>query len=645
MCGIAGFFTKEPELNQKDLENRVLTMANTLIHRGPDQGGAWADEGCGVAMGARRLAVIEPGKSANQPVISKNGRWILVYNGEVYNFQTLRRELGVKGHVFSGHGDTEVVVEAIDEWGVDGAVKRFNGMFAFAVWDKKDQKLYLARDHLGVKPLYWGYLDGLFLFGSELKALCAYPGLPRKLNRDAVAEYFRFGYIPAPMTVYEDINKLLPGHYLSISANREPSLEPYWSFHDAAHSALSEPYNASEKELVDDLDIMLHDVIKGRTVADVPIGSFLSGGIDSSLVTAILSDISPSPVNTFTIGFKDQAYDESEHAGTVARHLGTNHTCMMIENSQIAELVPQLSNWYDEPFADSSQIPTALVSQLARKSVTVALSGDGGDELFGGYDRYLWADGPWRRYERIPRDLRRIIGKMALGIGKESWDSLIRILPHSIRPAHGGESIRWLAKALKTESPEILYRHLVSISDQLPTIQQEHAGRSTPLWASNHLGMFSDPPDNLQMHDSFYYLPDDILTKLDRASMAFSLEAREPLLDQRLLDFAWRLPRKYKIASGKGKVMLRSILGRYLPEPIVNRPKKGFSVPIDTWLRGPLKEWADSVFSDASHSQSNLLDLQEAKNLWLRFQNEETVSGQVIWRLLMFEQWRHKWLE
>ncbi len=642
MCGITGFISSRREDSKDSLTSQVSAMTDTLRHRGPNHGGVWVDECSGIALGARRLSIIDLGESGNQPRVSNNERWVIVFNGEIYNFLTLRKELEASGHTFQGHSDTEVVAEAIAAWGVDKTIPRLNGMFAIAAWDRKHRTLHLVRDRMGIKPLYWGQSNGHFLFGSELKSLRSHNGWSPEIDQNAMAIYFQFAYVPAPQTIYRGIYKLLPGHFLTLTEGAEPEVSPYWNLQEEALKGIQTPHQMNDDELIDTFDTLLRDAVGIRAVADVPIGTFLSGGIDSTLVTSILSALESSPVNTFTIGFPESSMDESVHAESVARHLGTNHTTLPVEQAQIADIIPRLPEWYDEPFADSSQIPTALVSQLAKSKVTVALSGDGGDELFAGYDRYHWADRRLRRLQQFPAPLRQGVASAARFISEQSWDAIFSCLPKRLRPGHGGKSIHWLAEVAATQDAGILQRHLVEIWKN-PPVQNTPLPGMPELWNCQALGLFKDPVERMQYADAVVYLPDDILTKLDRASMAFGLEARVPLLDHRIASFAWALPGRLKAKNGVGKIIMRRLLERYVPGEIINRPKKGFSVPMDQWLRGPLRDWAESLLSTDAVGSTGLLDVASIRKCWESHLRGDRDEGHKIWTVLMFQAWYQKW--
>lgn len=643
MCGIAGFLSSHQSDTRDTLISQVSAMSKTLEHRGPNHGGTWADESSGIALGAQRLSIVDLGESGNQPKMSKDERWVIIFNGEIYNCHDLQKELETSGHYFRGYSDTEVVAEAIAQWGVVESILRFNGMFAIAAWDRKERKLYLVRDRLGIKPLYWGQTSGYLLFGSELKSLRAHKGWSAKIDQNAMAAYFQFAYVPAPQTIYRGIKKLLPGHILTMTEGDEPKVSPYWSLQEEALKGIQIPCKINDDECIDNFDTLLRDAISLRRRADVPIGTFLSGGIDSTLVTAVLSTLKSSPVNTFTIGFQESDMDESRYAETVAHHLGTNHISLPVELSHITDIIPQLPEWYDEPFADSSQIPTALVSQLAKSNVTVALSGDGGDELFGGYDRYHWGDNLLRRIKHIPAPLRQGAASVASFISQESWDMVFSFLPKSLSPGHGGKSLHWLAEAASKKDAGDLHRHLVEIWKNSPL--QDAPAPSTPdSWNNAALSLFKDPVDRMQYSDAMVYLPDDILTKLDRASMAFGLEARVPLLDHRIVSFAWALPRRLKTNNGTGKVIMRQLLERYIPKEIIDRPKKGFSVPLGDWLRGCLREWAESLLSLEALQLSGMLNSAYIRASWESHLRGDQDYSHRIWTVLMFQAWYKKWV-
>jgi asparagine synthase (glutamine-hydrolysing) len=633
MCGIAGFIT--PGLiNAMALLRQVSEMTQAIFHRGPDDEGAWVEESAGLALGHRRLSIQDISPAGHQPMASACGRWIMVYNGETYSNQELRPLLEDRGIIFRGHSDTEVMVEAIAAWGVEAAVGQFIGMFSFALWDRKNRDLYLVRDRLGIKPLYWGQMGPTFLFGSELKALRAHPDFQPKLNQQALAAYLKHAYVPAPLSIYDQAYKLLPGTILCRSENGQITQKTFWTLEDViAKGTFSREQNRSEEEALTELEDLLNDAVSRRMIADVPLGTFLSGGIDSSLVTALAQKHSSRPLQTFTIGFGEKSHNEAPYAKAIAAHLGTQHTELMVTPRQARDVIPRLPFLYDEPFADSSQIPTVLLSSLTRQSVTVALSGDGGDEVFAGYSRYLWAQTVWNMIRHVP-----FCGNFAnllKLIPPKGWDQLSLLIPASKRPPYFGHKVHKGARLLQAKTPEAVYEALISYWAE-PSQALPHTYAPSLVQFSPSL---SDFVLQMQALDTTTYLPDDILTKVDRASMGASLEARVPLLDHRIVEWAWAQPKSLKIRGKTGKWALRQILYRHVPKTLIDRPKAGFAVPLDSWLRGPLREWAESLLS--AERLQDTFDPVPIRALWashLKGQDHQYA----LWTILMAQAWRQE---
>src|SRR5437016_2037777 len=607
MCGIAGFWqTERGDQHPRDILNR---MAVALAHRGPDDSGIFFDDSTGVGLAFRRLSVIDLSPQGHQPMSSASGRYTIICNGEVYNFEELRQELGTQP--WRGHSDTEVMLAAIERWGLNGALQRFIGMFAFALWDREQRRLHLVRDRLGIKPLYYGYINSNFVFASELKALRQFPGFEARINRDALALYMRFTYVPAPHCIYKDIYKLQPGHILTMEASHgEPVLTPFWSAMDVAKKGLASRLHADDSEIIEQLHHTLLSAVRLRMIADVPLGAFLSGGIDSSTVVALMQSQSSRPVKTFTIGFHEEIYNEATYAKAIASHLGTDHTELYVTPKDAWDVIPLLPSMYDEPFADPSQIPTHLVSRLARQHVTVSLSGDGGDELFGGYDRYFFLNSLWRFLKRVPGPVARGMAKLIRLASPLTLNRTLGALPlpRTLKSAPG-HKLHKLADALVLQTPAAIY---LNIFTQWPDPSSVVIGASEPPTIAQTMDSFNwlaSTQEMAMLTDLTNYLPDDILTKVDRASMAASLEARVPLLDHRIVEFAWQLPLHYKVRGSQGKWILRQILYRYVPPELVDRPKMGFGVPIGPWLRGPLREWSEDLLSPASLKRSGFFEV------------------------------------
>jgi asparagine synthase (glutamine-hydrolysing) len=651
MCGIAGFFSKPNIYKRQDCEAIVFGMANVLIHRGPDDEAAWVDENAGIALGHRRLSIIDLSPLGRQPMISSCGRYVIIFNGEIYNFRTLRGELEESGHKFLSHSDTEVMLAAISEWGFEPALQKFIGMFAFALWDRKERVLRLVRDRLGEKPLYYGWMGKSFLFASELKALRQHPDFKSEVNRDALTLYLRHNYIPAPYTIYCGIQKLLPGTVLTLKGYREgflPLPVSYWSAQEAVKNGIRNPLKNKEEEVLEQLDFLLRDAVKLRMESDVPLGVFLSGGIDSSTVAALMQAQSVRPIKTFTIGFYESNYNEAKEAKLVSRHLGTEHTELYATPKDALDVIPRLPQIYDEPFSDSSQIPTFLVSALTRKYVTVALSGDAGDELFGGYNRYFWSQAIWNNIRWFPRSLRKLNAGLLTSLSPETWDSLFKkvgpFLPKKAKQSNTGDKIHKLAEVITADSAAALYCRLVSHWSHPSFIVNSGVEPATVITEKNKWPKSLNFTEAMMYLDLITYLPDDILTKVDRASMAVSLESRAVFLDHRVVEFAWRLPLGLKIRNNQGKLVLRKLLHNYVPSGLIARPKMGFGVPIDSWLRGPLKEWAESLLDEEKIRKEGFFNPQPIQQKW-----KEHLSGKRnwqyhLWDILMFEAWQEEWL-
>lgn len=644
MCGITGFWQPEGTA-ATDLQSLACRMAQRLEHRGPDDRGEWVDEQAGIGLGFRRLAIVDLSPEGRQPMHSESGRYVIAFNGEVYNFGPLRCELEPLGHRFRGGSDTEVILAAIEEWGLAGAVERFVGMFAIALWDRAERTLHLIRDRLGIKPLYYGWQGGTLLFGSELKALRAHPDFRTAIDRGALALFMRHSYVPTPYSIYRGLCKLPPGTILTLRSRLEEDAEPvpFWSAREVAEVGVGDPFGGSEAEAIDHLDALLREAVALRMIADVPLGAFLSGGIDSSTVVALMQAQSDRPVKTFTIGFREEGYNEAAHAAEVARHLGTDHTELYVTPEEARSVIPKLPAMFDEPFADSSQIPTFLVSELARRQVTVSLSGDGGDELFGGYNRYFWGRAIWRRIGPIPAAVRAFGAKGLTAISPASWDRqfarLGPLLPARARQRLPGDKLHKLAEVLAVDNAEELYQGLISHWKRpedlvLGACEPETAITDRSRWAT--LPGFAQ---RMMYLDLVTYLPDDILTKVDRASMAISLEARVPLLDHRVVAFAARVPLSMKIKQGQGKWLLRQVLYRYVPRELIERPKMGFGVPIDAWLRGPLREWAESLLEERRLREEGFFDPGPIRQKWAEHLSGTRNWQYHLWDVLQFQAW------
>lgn len=648
MCGIAGQLRWPGQATEALLVDECRSMANAITYRGPDDYGFWSNPECGVGLAHRRLSIVDLSPAGHQPMVSASARYVIVFNGEIYNHMDLRRDVEGQGHapVWRGHSDTETLLAAFDAWGVEETLKRCIGMFAIALWDRERHVLTLARDRIGEKPLYYGWLgqgeSAVFLFGSELKSLRAHPSFRAPINRNALALYLRHNYIPAPHSIYEGVHKLPPGCMLSVSLDRrEPQIQSYWSALQVVHDGgESRRQHRSPQEAVDELEVLLKSAVAKQMVADVPLGAFLSGGIDSSAIVALMQAQSSRPVKTFTIGFHEAGYNEAEHAKAVAKHLGTDHTELYVTPQEAMAVIPRLPAIYDEPFADSSQIPTFLVSNLARQHVTVSLSGDAGDELFSGYTRYTVATNVWRKLSRIPVPLRKVAAGSITALSPETWSTLAGWLPSPRFKQRFGDKLHKGAGVLGSTSIDGLYHGLVSHwHDPAQLVVGGHEP-PTLLTAGRPELDGLEAVERMMALDLLTYLPDDILTKVDRAAMAVSLESRVPMLDHRVVEFAWRLPQSLKQRDGVGKWVLRQVLYRHVPQALIDRPKMGFGVPIDTWLRGPLRDWAEALLDESRLRREGYFRPEQIRQKWLEHLDGSRNWAYHLWDVLMFQSWQ-----
>jgi asparagine synthase (glutamine-hydrolysing) len=643
MCGIAGFIDHSVRAGTYDMAATARAMADTLAHRGPDDGDVWVDPAAGLALSHRRLSIIDLSAAGRQPMVSACGRYVINYNGEVYSHAEIRADLEARGARLRGHSDTEVILEACATFGIRPTLERLIGMFAIALWDRETRTLTLVRDRLGIKPVYWSQQGNLFLFASELKALRAHPGWRPELDRDAVAAFLRYAYVPAPLSVFRGVHKLEPGSILTLSRGGQPQIERFWDARSVVSRAVSQRLDLADEEAAERLEHLLKDAIKRRMIADVPLGAFLSGGTDSSTVVALMQAQSARPVRTFSIGFHDGDVDEAPYAKAVAAHLGTDHTELYVNSADALSVIPRLPDWYDEPFADSSQIPTFLVSSITRKHVTVALSGDGGDELFAGYNRYAFAEGTWNRLRSVPSAVRRGAGRAVEALSPMTWDRMLAPLPRHLRPSQAGDKMHKVAAVLGLEDSEQFYLTLVSQWQKPDALVEGGHEPHGILWDQSIRQAVPDFVERMQFLDLVTYLPDDILAKVDRASMAVSLEARVPLLDHRVVEFAFRLPKRFKRRDGVDKWLLRRVLGRFIPKALIERPKMGFAVPIDVWLRGPLRDWAQALLEPSRLARDGLLRPEPILRAW-----QEHLAGthnrqHQLWTVLMLQSWRERW--
>ena len=644
MCGITGYLELKSDAADPAI---ALSMAARIVHRGPDDSGVWTDGP--VALAHRRLSILDLSPAGHQPMHSACGRYVLVYNGEIYNFQEIRAEIEADGYFaevirqWRGHSDTEVMLAAIARWGFAATLERLVGMFSIALWDRQERVLYLARDRLGEKPLYYGRVGATVLFGSELKALRGHPAWRGEIDRGALSLLMRHNYIPVPYSIYREIRKLPAGCFMRVTASGEMTVQPYWSLVQAAVRARANPFRGNALEATDALEQQLSRAIQGQMIADVPLGAFLSGGIDSSTVVALMQAQSSRPVSTFSIGFFEEGFNEAEHAKRVAEHLGTHHTELYVTSRQAQEVIPRLPALYDEPFSDSSQIPTFLVSQLARQHVTVSLSGDGGDELFGGYNRYFIAGDVWRQMSRMPVGLRGMTAAAIRCLSPQSWTSLTGVvasfLPARYRHGNMGDKLYKLAGILGSQGQEVIYRQMLSHWQDPSSLVRDGFEPPTALTHPDPALEVGNFVERMMLLDSVSYLPDDILVKVDRAAMGVSLETRVPMLDHRVVEFAWSLPFDMKVRNGEGKWLLRQVLYRHVPREILDRPKMGFGVPIDHWLRGPLRDWAEDLLEPGRMAAEGFFDPAPVQEKWRQHLSGRQNWQYLLWDILMFQAW------
>jgi len=644
MCGISGFIDIAFKKKINELESLIARMSDTLRHRGPDDKGFWIDEHYGIALGHRRLSIIDLSQEGHQPMVSACGRFVVVYNGEIYNFKLLRNDLQSEGFMFRGQSDTEVMLAAISSYGIEKAVKKFNGMFAFALWDRLERNLYLCRDRLGEKPLYYGFVNNSFVFASELKAIVEFPGFNKEVDRQALVSYLRYNCIPAPYSIYKNFKKLYPAEILTFKAQtNEIKSSFYWSAFDVAKDCESKPWTKNAEDTLEEAEGLLRDAVKMRMESDVPLGVFLSGGIDSSLVTALMQAQSSLAVKTFTIGFGDQRYDEAEDAMRVAKYLGTAHTCFHATAEDALKVIPELPRIYDEPFADSSQIPTILVSRMAKQHVTVCLSGDGGDEIFAGYNRYIWLERIWGKIHALPYGMRELIAKSLLICPPDrferAFERLASILPRPLIVRNSGIKFQKFIDVLSSKDVETAYLNLVSHWKNPSSLVLGQADEKCNLENKSRASFISGIKRQMMYLDMLNYLPNDILTKVDRASMSVSLESRAVYLDHRLVEFAWQLPIGFLINKRGSKLILKNILKKYLPENYWQRPKMGFAVPLDSWLRGSLRCWADDLLSKQYIKRKGFLDPEVVNDRWQEHKSGARNWQYELWDILMFNSW------
>jgi len=642
MCGIAGFIDRKAGRDSIGAERLVCGMTGRIAHRGPDAEGAFVDSESGVALGHRRLSIIDISAAGSQPMTSSDGRWVISYNGEIYNFEELRKNLeqSCGPHSWRGHSDTEVLLETIAASGLKAALESANGMFALALWDRRERVLYLARDRLGEKPLYYGWQGSTFLFGSELKALAAHPDFARRIDAAAVSMYVAYGYVPHPFSIYSGIWQLKPGHCLKLAANvpagSAPEITSYWSL------PTPEPRPIAEDEAIEHLDRLLGDSVRLRMRADVPMGAFLSGGIDSSAIVGLMQAQSPNRVRSYSIGFHEGDYNEAHHAKDVARHIGTEHTELYVTPDDTRDVIPLLPQLYDEPFGDSSELPTYLLCKLTRRHVKVSLSGDGGDEIFGGYERYFEFERRWGNRVGAIESLRPLLAAGLNGVPLFVWRSFASVAPGRLRGKLQPHRARRLAAALGSRSKHEFYRYMM-VHWSANSLSRPDVPRGAIFFDRTDVEAWDDVFLGMMFVDTGSYLPDDILVKVDRAAMAVSLESRIPILDHRVVEFAATLPPDLKRRGTTGKWLLRRVLDRYVPQHLIDRPKQGFGVPIKEWLRGPLKSWGEDLLNDKSTIIGELIDLRSVRDVWREHQREDIDHCYRLWVILMLVAWAREW--
>ncbi len=643
MCGIAGVLDLDASSRDEELRAVVDAMRDALVHRGPDAAGTWLDAPAGIALGHRRLSIVDLTDAGAQPMVSASGRWVLTYNGEIYNAPDLARDLAAAGHRFRGHSDTEVLVEAIAAWGLRRTLARVNGMFSFAVWDREDRTLHLVRDRLGEKPLFYGWFGTTLVFGSELKALRAHRSFDDEIDRTALTDYLRFNCVPAPQSIFEHVRKLPPASLLSLdtrAAPRNATPTTYWSALDAASPDRARA-DMTDADAIDELEALLLDAVKLRMRSDVPLGAFLSGGVDSATIVALMHAQSDQPVRTFTIGSTSRAHNEADRAAVIADRLGSRHTELIVTGDDALAMVDRLPVVYDEPFSDDSQIPTLLVSELARRDVTVSLSGDGGDEVFGGYERYRAVPAMTARNRRIPAPLRAAGARVAMAVPPRAWETMTAPIPSRWRPQIPATKVAKLASLMTVDDPRAMYRTLVSHCTDPGAIVIGGDDRSAiddEPWPDDEIVA------RMMVSDTVTYLPDDILVKLDRATMSVGLEGRIPYLDHRVVELLAALPVHMKIRDGRSKWLLRRVLERHLAPEVFAGPKSGFGVPIGAWLRGPLRSWADDLLAPDALARAGYLRPAPIRRLWDEHQRGRSDHAHQLWDVLMFQAWLDAWV-
>lgn len=642
MCGLTGFWDPKKRGDTSSFEHIVSKMADEIFFRGPDAKGIWIDQSQGLAFAHLRLSILDLSATGHQPMSSPSGRYIIIYNGEVYNSPLLRKELQTLGINFRGSSDTEVMLAAFEMWGIELSLSKFIGMFAFALWDQITHKLYLVRDRLGVKPLYYGVQENLLFFGSQPRSFIPHPFWQGQINRNALTEYFLYNYIPGTQSIYQNIEKVPPGHFISVDSSLNMTTHCYWNLRDQYHLHKNSSPNLSETEYIEQLEYLLRDSIKMRMLSDVPLGAFLSGGIDSSLVVALMQKQSSLPIKTFTIGFKENSFNEAPYAKKISEYLGCDHFEQYLTEKEALDIIPKIPEFYDEPFADSSQIPTYLVSSIARPFVTVSLSGDGGDEFFAGYTRYILGQKIKNIIKFLPIPLRLSFMHVLKFLSVPQMETLLSsVTSHT----HLSDKIQKLSQILSSRTSQEIYHHLLTL---WPTENVTAMTGIVPSYFTEFQKEFSglkNYTESMQLMDACMYLPDDILTKVDRASMAHSLEAREPLLDHRLIEFSFSLPFNMKLRAGQGKWIFRKILEKHIPKALFERPKQGFGIPIERWLRTDLKDWADDLLSSNSLKKSGLHDTRPINKRWEEHRAGKRNWHYSLWGVLMYQAWYFRYMK
>ncbi len=648
MCGIAGFYNAGGQKDKQAMAATGLAMHRAIAHRGPDSADIWQDPDAPLVLAHRRLAIVDLSPDGAQPMASPSGRYMVVYNGEIYNYRELQKELVEAGHVFKSRSDTEVFLAGVDYWGIARTLQKINGMFAIALWDRAQKQIHFIRDRFGKKPLYVGWAGKNLVFASELKALHAHPDFTPVLNRDVLAQFMRFGYVCAPNAIFKNIWQMLPATILSIDcasmdvgADLSLHMDSYWSLRHAVEEGRAHPHGGSEQEIISEFEEKLALATRQRMDCDVPFGSFLSGGIDSSLVTAMMQKFSARPVQTYSIGFAEDGYDESKQAAQIAKHLGTDHHAFMLSAQDALNVIPSLPDMYDEPFADSSQIPTHLISKLARNHVTVALTGDGGDEIAGGYQRHTHIPPFWNKVGWIPHAVRQRMGHLMMRIPQSGYDAL--------RPSYPqfGRRVHRMATVVASRTQHHLYTNLMEVWPRKDKVVLGAQDAPSALETLSNWPAGLSMAQRMMFSDLLSYRPDDLMVKTDRASMAVSLEARAPLMDYELCEYSWRLPMDMKIRGLEGKWILRRILEKYVPRPLTDRPKSGFGVPLQNWLKGPLKSWGDDLLNEDRLKAQNILNAPLVAQRWRGFQSGRAghANASDLWSALMYQSWHDRWMK